>query len=234
MNITAARLTIPVTARVPGPHQGQPVYALGAPLSQATAAMVLVHGRGATAQDILTLAPVLEHPAFAFIAPQAAAYSWYPYSFLSPIARNEPGITSGLAVLRDLLAYLETRGISAARTLLVGFSQGACLALEFAARHAQRYGGVAGLSGGLIGPDGASRDDAGTLAGAPVFLGCSDVDPHIPKARVLYSADVLTGLGGRVSTRLYAGMGHTINEDEVEALRGLMADALTPGFENER
>jgi len=228
MSMTAIQWTVPVTARVPGPHQGQPVYALGAPLSQATAAVVLVHGRGATAQDILTLAPVLEHPAFVYAAPQAAAYSWYPYSFLSPIARNEPGITSGLAALRDLLAYLETNGIPAARTLLVGFSQGACLALEFAARFARRYGGVAGLSGGLIGPDGASRADTGTLAGTPVFLGCSDVDPHIPKARVLYSADALTSLGAQVSTRLYAGMGHTINEDEVEALRGLMADAIRP------
>lgn len=228
MSMTAIQWTIPVTARVPGPHQGQPVYALGAPLSQATAAVVLVHGRGATAQDILTLAPVLEHPAFVYAAPQAAAYSWYPYSFLSPIARNEPGITSGLAALRDLLAYLETNGIPAARTLLVGFSQGACLALEFAARFARRYGGVAGLSGGLIGPDGMSREDVGTLAGTPVFLGCSDVDPHIPKARVLYSADALTSLGAQVSTRLYAGMGHTINEDEVEALRGLMADAIRP------
>ncbi len=139
-----------------------------------------------------------------------------------------------MAVLAALLGQLEAAGIPAERTVLLGFSQGACLASEFSARHARRYGGVAGLSGGLIGPDGASRDDAGTLAGAPVFLGCSDVDPHIPKARVLYSADVLTSLGGRVSTRLYAGMGHTINEDEVEALRGLMADALTPGFENER
>jgi len=228
MSMTAIQWTVPVTARVPGPHQGQPVYALGAPLSQATAAVVLVHGRGATAQDILTLAPVLEHPAFVFAAPQAAAYSWYPYSFLSPIARNEPGITSGLAALRDLLAYLETNGIPAARTLLVGFSQGACLALEFAARFAQRYGGVAGLSGGLIGPDGTLRNDARTLAGTPVFLGCSDVDPHIPKARVLDSAQVLTGLGAQVRTRLYAGMGHTINEDEVEALRGLMADAIRP------
>ena len=226
MSMTATRLTIPVLARAPGPHQGQPVYALGAPLGQATAAVVLVHGRGATAQDILTLAPVLEHSTFAYVAPQAAAYSWYPYSFLSPITRNEPGITSGLAVLRDLLAYLETNGIPAARTLLVGFSQGACLALEFAARFARRYGGVAGLSGGLIGPEGVLREATGTLAGTPVFLGCSDVDPHIPKARVLHSADVLAGLGANVSTRLYAGMGHTINEDEVEALRGLMADAI--------
>ena len=232
--MTATQWTVPVTTRVPGPHQGQPVYALGAPLSHATAAMVLVHGRGATAQDILTLAPVLEHPAFAYLAPQAAAYTWYPYSFLSPIERNEPGITSGLAALRDLLAYLETNGIPAALTLLVGFSQGACLALEFAARFARRYGGVAGLSGGLIGPDNTPRAYHGTLSGTPVFLGCSDVDPHIPKARVLHSADVLTGLGAQVSTRLYAGMGHTINEDEVEALRSLMAGALTPGFENER
>jgi len=226
--MTATKLTIPVTAHAPGPHQGQPVYALGAPLSQATAAMILVHGRGATAQDILTLAPVLEHPAFVYVAPQAVAYSWYPYSFLSPIERNEPGITSGLAVLNDLMAFLGTNGIPAARTLLVGFSQGACLALEFAARFARRYGGVAGLSGGLIGPEDTPRAYHGTLDGTPVFLGCSDVDPHIPKARVLYSADVLTGLRAQVSTRLYAGMGHTINEDEVEALRGLMADAIGP------
>lgn len=228
MNMSTTRLTIPVTTRVPGPHQGQPLYALGAPLAQARAAMLLVHGRGATAQDILTLAPVLEDPAFTYLAPQAAASTWYPASFLSPLARNEPGITSGLAVLSDLLAFLEANGIPATRTLLVGFSQGACLALEFVARHARRYGGVAGLSGGLIGPDDAPRTDRGTLAGTPIFLGCSDVDPHIPQARVLASAAILRSLGADVSTRLYAGMGHTINEDEVEAVRGLMVDAIAP------
>ncbi len=206
-----------------GPHQGQPVLAAGEPLERARAAMVLVHGRGATAQDILTLAGELDQPGFAYLAPQAAGSTWYPYSFLAPIERNEPYLSSALATLDQLLAHIAAAGIPAERTILLGFSQGACLATEFAARNARRYGGLVGLSGGLIGPDGTPRDYPGSLDGTPVFLGCSDVDPHIPAARVQHSAEVLRGLGGDVTARLYSGMGHTVNEDEIEAVQAIMA-----------
>ena len=211
-----------------GPHQGQPVRAAGAPLERARAAMVMVHGRGASAEDILTLAPELDRPDFAYLAPQAAGSAWYPYSFLAPIPQNEPGISSGMQALRDLLERVEAAGIPPERTVLLGFSQGACLALEFAARHARRYGGVAALSGGLIGPDGTPRDYAGSLEGTPVFLGCSDVDPHIPAERVRLSARVVGGLGAEVEMRLYPGMGHTVNEDEIRAVQGMMDALLTP------
>jgi phospholipase/carboxylesterase len=206
-----------------GPHQGQPVLAAGETLERAQAAMVLVHGRGASAKDILTLAAELQQPGFVYLAPQAANNTWYPYSFLAPIERNQPYLSSALATLEAVLAHIAAAGIPPERTILLGFSQGACLATEFAARNAQRYGGLVGLSGGLIGPDGTPRDYPGTLDGTPVFLGCSDVDPHIPAARVEHSAEVLRQLGGAVTARLYPGMGHTVNEDEIEFVRQIMA-----------
>jgi phospholipase/carboxylesterase len=206
-----------------GPHQGQPVLTAGEPLERAQAAMVLAHGRGASAKDILTLAAELEQPGFVYLAPQAANNTWYPYSFLTPIERNEPYLSSALATLDQVLTHVAASGIPAERTILLGFSQGACLATEFAARNAQRYGGLVGLSGGLIGPDGTPRDYPGTLDGTPVFLGCSDMDPHIPAARVQHSAEVLRQLGGAVTARLYPRMGHTVNEDEIEAVRKIMA-----------
>jgi predicted esterase len=208
------------------PHAGQPVRAAGAPLAGARAAMVMVHGRGASADSILTLAPALAMDGVAFVAPQAAGGTWYPYGFMSPIAQNEPGITSGMRAIGRVLDQVAAAGIPPERTLLLGFSQGACLATEFAARHARRYGGVAGLSGGLIGPDGTPRDYRGSLDGTPVFLGCSDVDGHIPAARVRESAEVLRRLGGEVTMRLYPGMGHLVNEDEIEAVRTMLAAAL--------
>jgi predicted esterase len=193
--------------------------------------MVLVHGRGATASSILPLATALAQPFFSYLAPQAAQNSWYPHSFLAPIAKNEPDISSGLTAIRDVLTHIAEAGIPPERTMLLGFSQGACLALEFSARHAQRYGGVVGLSGGLIGPDpkeldasnGGSQDYTGSLAGTPVFLGCSGVDYHIPKERVQYTTRVLQRLGGDVTERLYPNMGHSINRDELDFVRGMMA-----------
>jgi predicted esterase len=154
---------------LPGPHRGQVVWTTGEPLDRAKAAMIMIHGRGATAESILSLAEALNQPGFAYLAPQAAGYTWYPNSFLAPIPSNEPGLSSGLAVITSLFETLAEAGIPAERTMLLGFSQGACLSLEFTARNAQRYGGVAGLSGGLIGPDGTSRDYAGSLAGTPIF-----------------------------------------------------------------
>jgi predicted esterase len=211
----------------PGPHQGQPVLLAGAPLDRARAAMVLVHGRGASAESILTLTPELANAEFAYLAPQAAGNTWYPNSFMTPIAGNEPWLSSALAALAAVLEQIAAAGIPPERTVLLGFSQGACLALEFAARNARRYGGLAGLSGGLIGPDGTPRDYAGSLGGTPVFLGCSDVDFHIPKQRVQHTAEVLGRLGGAVDMRLYPGMGHTVNQDEIDAVRAIMAGVLS-------
>jgi len=209
-----------------GPHQGQPVLQAGSPLDSAKAALVLIHGRGATARGMLELANVLSYPEWAYLAPQAADNTWYPQRFIAPLASNEPELSSALAAIEAVLDNITRAGIKPEQTVLLGFSQGACLALEFVARRAQRYGAVAGLSGGLIGPEGTPREYAGSLAGTPIFLGCSDVDSHIPKERVIDSADVLQRLGGDITLRLYPQMGHTINEDELEFVRAMMA-ALT-------
>jgi predicted esterase len=205
-----------------GPHQGQPVLAAGEPLERATAAMVLVHGRGASARDILTLAPELARPGVAFRAPQARGGAWYPKSFLAPIAENEPWLGSALAAVGGVLRRLGEAGLPPERTILLGFSQGGCLVLEFAARNARRYGGVAGLSGGLIGPPGTPRDYPGSLAGTPVFLGCDERDPHVPAERVRDTAKVMEGMGATVTARLYRGLGHTIGPDELEAVRAML------------
>jgi phospholipase/carboxylesterase len=209
-------------------HAGQPLLAAGAALNTARAAMIMIHGRGATAESILSLAAEFNAPGMALLAPQAAGNTWYPHSFLMPIEQNEPYLSSALATIGAVLAQVGAAGIAPERTLLLGFSQGACLALEFAARNARRYGGVVGLSGGLIGPDGTPRDYAGSLDGSPVFLGCSDVDFHIPKARVEYSAEVLGRLGGDVTMRLYPGMGHTVNRDEIAAVQRIIDGVLRP------
>ena len=214
-----------ISDKITGPHQGQPILTTGESLESAQAAMIMIHGRGASAEDILGLAAELKQTGFVYLAPQAAGYAWYPNSFLASIASNEPGLSSGLAVIASILAQLTEAGISPERTILLGFSQGACLSLEFAARNARRYGGIAGLSGGLIGPDDTPRNYPGSLAGTPVFLGCSDVDFHIPKKRVEQTAEVLQRLGGQVTMRLYPRMGHTINLDEIRFVQGMM-DAL--------
>jgi len=205
-----------------GPHRGQPVHVWGEPLESARAAMVMVHGRGATAESILSLAPEIHTPGFAYLAPQAGGNTWYPNSFLSPIPSNEPYLSSALAAIDEVMERINATGIPDDHTMLLGFSQGACLTLEYVARNAKRYGGVAGLSGGLIGPDGTPRDYPGSLDGTPIFLGCSDVDFHIPKTRVQHTTQVLTKLGGRVTERLYPNMGHTINEDEIAFVRDMM------------
>ena len=210
------------TDRINGPHQDQPVLHSGVGLDQAQAAMILIHGRGATAQDILTIAREMEAPDFAFLAPQADGYTWYPYRFLEPVERNEPGISSGLQVIGDLIEQLNDHDIPAEHIFLLGFSQGACLALEYAARHPQRYGGIIGLSGGLIGPQISPEDYSGSLKQTPVFLGCSDVDPHIPRERVEESATIFRKLVGQVTLRLYPGMGHTVNQDEIDIIQQIV------------
>lgn len=200
-----------------------PVLSAGMPLEQAQAAMVLAHGRGASAQDILTIVSTLSHPDFAYVAPQAPDNTWYPHPFTAPLERNEPHLSSSLSLIGDIVAHITGAGIPYERIMLLGFSQGACLTLEYAARHARRYGALVGLSGGLIGPDGLTRNDQGSLDHTPVFLGCSDVDPHIPVHRVQHAADTLSALGGAVTMRFYPNMPHAIHEDELAFVRRLMA-----------
>lgn len=209
-------------SKIFSPHQGQSVRAAGELLNQARAAMLMVHGRGAKAEDILSLAEQFAQPGFAYLAPQAAGNTWYPNRFLVPLEENEPWLSSALELVGDVMKQIVAASIPAERTILLGFSQGACLTLEFAARNAQRYGGVVGLSGALIGPDDAPRDYPGSLAGTPVFLGCSDVDFHVPKERVEETAKVMQNLGGDVTERLYPNMDHTVNYDETEFVREMM------------
>lgn len=215
----------PGTAR--GPHQGQPVLTAGLPISQAKAVMLMVHGRGGSAADILTLASELDQPHFAYFAPQAAGNTWYPNRFMDPLESNEPYLSSALGVLTYLVGSFNRAGVPPERVMILGFSQGACLSLEFAARNARRYGGLMALSGGLIGPDGTPRDYPGAFDGTPVFLGCSDVDPHIPKQRAEDSADILRNMGAEVTLRLYPNMGHTVNSDELGFVRDTMAALIS-------
>lgn len=191
----------------------------------AQVAVLALHGRGSSARGILGLAGALGTDGILYAAPEAAGNVWYPHSFLEPLARNEPYLSEALRSVGDALADLERTGFPFENIVLLGFSQGACLALEFAARNARRYGGVVAFSGALIGPDGTPRDYPGSLAGTPVFLGCSDTDGHIPKARVLEAAAVMDRLGGAVDAHLYPGMGHTVNDEELEAARALIVTA---------
>ena len=207
----------------PHPHAHQPVLRRGPAAAQAQVGVILVHGRGDSATGILGLADAFDAPHVIWLAPQAAGHAWYPYSFLAPMEQNEPGLGSGLAVIGSLVDTLRSEGIPSERVVLMGFSQGACLAQEFAARHARRYHAIVGLSGGLIGPPGTPRNYQGTLGGTPVFLGCSDIDAHIPVERVHESAAVFTRMDAQVDARIYPGMGHTVNADEIEAVQVLLA-----------
>jgi predicted esterase len=207
---------------VENPHLGQTVRMKGEPLDSTQAAMLMVHGRGAKAEDILTLTDQFNQPGFAYLAPQAAGSTWYPNPFTVPMEENEPWLSSALAFLGNILTEITNAGIPNEKIILLGFSQGACLTLEFAARNAKRYGGIVGLSGALIGPDDTPRDYAGSFSGTPVFLGCSDVDFHVAKERVNESAEVLTRMGGEVTKRLYPNHDHSVNQDEIEFVRGMM------------
>lgn len=217
---------MPPSTSSPDPHRDQPLLTSGEPLAGARAAMIMIHGRGARAENILETAQKLPQTGIAYLAPQAAGEVWYPNRFLAPLADNEPWLSSALARVESVLAHIAQAGLPPERTLLLGFSQGACLTLEFAARHARRYGGVIGLSGGLIGPEGTPRAYPGSLAGTPVFLGCSDVDVHIPKELVQEAADVFRRLGGDVTERLYPYHDHSINQDEIEFIRSLLNKIL--------
>jgi len=198
------------------------VLMAGKPLAEAKAAMILIHGRGATAHDIMELGPLLGDEKFAYLAPQATNNTWYPFSFLVPLSNNEPSLSLALQTVGDLVTQVEAAGIPASNIILAGFSQGACLVSEFAARNARRYGGLLVFSGGLIGPPGTPRDYPGSFAGTPVFIGCSDIDPHIPLARVHETTEVFSALGAQVTEKIYPGMAHTVIQDELDQARKMI------------
>jgi phospholipase/carboxylesterase len=208
--------------------------AAGAPLSRARGAVILLHGRGATAESMLPLAEVLGQPDLAYIAAQASGRSWYPYSFLAPTEQNEPHLSRSLASIGRLVNELGAEGFGAERVVLLGFSQGGCLALEYAARNAQRFGAVVGLSAGLIGSELVPAAYKDSFAGTHVLLGCSDVDAHIPIERVRETAAMMRSLGADVSAHIYPGMGHTINDDEVRQVRIALARMLDTNAASER
>ena len=207
-------------------HEDQPVETAGEPLESADAAVLMLHGRGAAPGSVLALAREFDTPGVAYLAPAAARHTWYPNPFTAPIESNQPHLDSALATVEKRLAEIEDAGVPAERTVLLGFSQGACLAAEFAARNPRRYGGVDALSGGLIGPEVAPGDYAGDLAGTPAFVGCSDADPHSPLERVEATSAILADLGADVTEQIYPGMAHTINAEEVE-LVGEMIEGLS-------
>jgi predicted esterase len=216
----------PLSNDVTDPHAGQRVLTAGPEPEQAGAVVVLAHGRGGTAESMLSVYRVLGLATLAALAPEAAGHAWYPKPFLAPLAANQPFLDSALRRIESLVSDLLARGISSDRIGLVGFSQGACLTVEFVARHPRRYGSVIGLTGGLIGPPGTPRDYRGSLGDTPVFLGSSDPDPHVPFERVEETAVVLARMGGKVDLRRYPGMSHTINEDEIDASRALLQAML--------
>jgi predicted esterase len=208
-----------------GPHSGQPIAVSGTPLSEATGALILVHGRGGSASEMVGLAQQLAAPGTILLAPQASGSTWYPYRFTEPVTRNEPHLSSALSVLGDLVERLVRGGLGTERIALLGFSQGACLALEFALRQSVRFGAVIGLSGGLIGQTIAQPEVNGPrpFEGMPLLLGCSEQDPHIPIGRVRETATVMGARGAEVVTRIYPGGGHGINQDEIDIAHGMLA-----------
>ena len=209
---------------IPGPHARQALHTSGTPVGEASAAVVMMHGRGASAASILELARLLDSPGVAHLAPQAAASTWYPYSFLEARDLNEPGLSSAHAVLGQIIKRLGQHGISPDRIVLLGFSQGACLATDHAAANPRRYGGVVGLSGGLIGDQVVPSSYSGSLDRTPIFLGCSDIDPHIPESRVHETGRIFEQLHSDVTTTIYPGMGHTVNQDEIAQARRIISE----------
>lgn len=205
------------------PHQGQPVLHLGAESENATSALILIHGRGADAESLRPLAEALMAEEMAVHIPQALSNTWYPRRFIEPIEENEPFLSSALQVIDDIVQGFSARGIPPERVVIAGFSQGACLSSEYAARNPRLYGGILVFSGGLIGPLDAEFRYEGDLAGTPAFVGCSDTDFHIPVERVHETTEVLRGLGADVTERIYPGMGHTINQDELDVAQEITA-----------
>lgn len=205
-----------------GPHAGQPVLRAGVPVGEATKAVIAIHGRGGSASDSIEIGKAIGLPDVAWLAPEAASHTWYPYSFLTPVEQNQPFLDSAISIVGGLLQHLEDSGVPAERVALLGFSQGACLVSEFVARNPRRYGGLIAFSGGLIGEEIEPESYAGSLLETPIFGGCSDIDPHIPLERFEITGEVLATLGGNVDFRVYPGMGHTINVDELTTARDLI------------
>jgi phospholipase/carboxylesterase len=191
------------------------IIAAGKKLSEAKKALVLIHGRGATAEDILGLSTELHVSDFALVAPQATNYTWYPYSFMAPVQQNEPWLSSAIQMLGEVVADIRTVGIVEENIYFAGFSQGACLTLEFIARNARRWGGAAAFTGGLIGDKIYNENYHGDFAGTPIFVGTSDPDPHVPVERVYASANILRSMNANVFEKVYPNMGHTISMDEI-------------------
>ena len=205
-----------------GPHAGQPVLTRGKPLGEGRAVVIMVHGRNASPENILDLAPAFANPDVTYVAPAAAGGTWYPLGFMSPIEKNEPGITSGIAVIHGLIDDALRLGVETERIVLLGFSQGACLASTAAQRRPAHYGGVIAYSGGLIGPSGTVWSEQGSFSETPVFFGCSDRDAHIPEERVRSSATLFERMGATVTLRIYPEMGHLVSEDEIVFTRELL------------
>ena len=223
MNLFTASSSDPFS----GPHQNQNIAQAGPNLKDAKAAMIMIHGRGASAESIIGLANEFDHKdQITFLAPQASGFTWYPYSFMAPKEQNQPGLNSGLQAIFDLVVKAENEGIFKENIFILGFSQGACLATEFVARHPDKYAGVIALSGGLIGDKVDESNYEGNIEGTPVFLGCSDVDPHIPKERVNETEEVFFALGANVTKKLYKGMGHLVNEDEIAEIQKMLDSKL--------
>ena len=194
----------------------------GKELSAASKVLIMLHGRGGSAEDILSLAAHLEVNDFTLMAPQATSNTWYPYSFLSPPALNEPWLSSALGLLKQLLDHLVRKGIASENIYFLGFSQGACLTLEFVTRNATRYGGVAAFTGGLIGDKIYSENYKGDFGGTPIFIGTSNPDPHVPVERVYATTNILKYMNAAVTEKIYTSMGHTINQDEIDQANKLV------------
>jgi phospholipase/carboxylesterase len=214
-------------APVNDPHRDQPVLSEGANLKQAAAVVILLHGRGASAEDILGLASEMYDGRVAYLAPQAAGHRWYPYSFMAPIAENEPFLSSALAKVASVVQLALDAGLGREHIVLCGFSQGACLASEFIARHPARYGALIAFTGGLIGPPDADLHHAGDLGGMPALFSSGDPDPHVPWARVLASAEQYTAMGAEVQTQRHAGRPHTVLPQEIKTARELVLGTLS-------
>ena len=208
------------------PHENQPIYSAGVKLDDASAVMIILHGRGASAEDILSLSTHLDYPGLAFLAPQAGGYTWYPNRFIFPIEQNEPYLSDALKVIDGLVKQVEAQGVPTQRIFIGGFSQGACLASEYVIRNPKRYGGLIAFSGGYIGPLNVQRQPEGDLNGMPAFLGCSDVDPHIPLQRVKETTTLLSAMDAKVTEKIYPSMGHTIVNDEIQQARILIEQGL--------
>ena len=208
------------------PHQYGTVHTFGTAPEVALGVVILLHGRGGSAEDILSLAREFELPQLAYFAPQAAGHSWYPNSFMASVASNQPWLCSALNKVESIVQMAQDAGIAADRVAVGGFSQGACLATEFVASHPKRYAALFALTGGLVGPPGSDLAHQGSLAGTPAFFGSGDPDPHVPWQRVRDSAQVLESMGAIVNVKRYPGRGHTVSSEELAITRELFRDAF--------